>query len=842
MATRSKKSGKASNAAPFAGKTVAFVGTFGYKDMSRQRYQGWVVDAGGKVVDAEQVEPDCLVVGDGRGGKPPALVAKLQKQHPGMQVVDVTALAQMAVPTPDQLLAVIRSGLKKDAHVHWESLQERIGKSGQTIDLSGANLRDADVYGHLENVCLDGADLRKSSARYTHFGKLRIVKLDGADLSKAYFGDCEDCSFRNAIMTEAWIAFGMSTGNVKCDFTGAKLNQIRGGDKCRFVDCNLSQADLTDADVEGADFSRANLSGANLTRLHGTTKRYGNKKTTFDGANLSGATLFRADLRGASFVNADLRKADLREAALNEADLTGANVEGADFGAAVLTDAITKGVDFSRAKNYQAPVVRQAGPKLKELAAVAAASTSFSTAARVQIDEKEYALLGLHASGGGHLSARFDFFKGDSTFADDVGWANARSFEEGMINLLDRFPAAKLRLDTVTAKGSKTVRGAKLLELAVAAWAETAGITDAATDLAAHEAEREDLRETMLGELRGGRAGIKKWNARSAADFKRAGNFRGVDLAGAKMDAVKLPYCGGGHYVDFQRADFSGASLAKAELENARCQKANFKNANLQGAKLDGRFQEACFENADLSKAEITGVELGKANFKNANLRDATLRFVALKGADLTGADLTGASFSSVIFDGDTKFPNGFKKAEGLEWKGAGPNPFARKTAPAKGIAGLDFEGFMKRLRESVAEEKLKKSLKMLKADRFQLFAEVKEDLLVGIVKSQTDAELVYSCKLAADGAFGCGTQNLKPCGGLQGSLCKHLLVLIVGLAKASQLDPGKAAAWVQASHQQKPALDKDAMSETFLRYKGAEAGEVDWRPTETIPEDYYAM
>jgi hypothetical protein len=31
-------------------------------------------------------------------------------------------------------------------------------------------------------------------------------------------------------------------------------------------------------------------------------------------------------------------------------------------------------------------------------------------------------------------------------------------------------------------------------------------------------------------------------------------------------------------------------------------------------------------------------------------------------------------------------------------------------------------------------------------------------------------------------------------------------------------------------------------MSATFIRYKGAEAGEVDWRPTETIPEDYYAF
>ena len=48
--------------------------------------------------------------------------------------------------------------------------------------------------------------------------------------------------------------------------------------------------------------------------------------------------------------------------------------------------------------------------------------------------------------------------------------------------------------------------------------------------------------------------------------------------------------------------------------------------------------------------------------------------------------------------------------------------------------------------------------------------------------------------------------------------------------------------AWADASKAHSPILDKDAMSETFLKYKGAEAGDIDWRPTETVPEDFYAM
>ena len=31
-------------------------------------------------------------------------------------------------------------------------------------------------------------------------------------------------------------------------------------------------------------------------------------------------------------------------------------------------------------------------------------------------------------------------------------------------------------------------------------------------------------------------------------------------------------------------------------------------------------------------------------------------------------------------------------------------------------------------------------------------------------------------------------------------------------------------------------------MAATFLKYKGAEAGEIDWRPTESVPEDFYAV
>jgi hypothetical protein len=154
----------------------------------------------------------------------------------------------------------------------------------------------------------------------------------------------------------------------------------------------------------------------------------------------------------------------------------------------------------------------------------------------------------------------------------------------------------------------------------------------------------------------------------------------------------------------------------------------------------------------------------------------------------------------------------------------------------------FEFENFLTLLRGTTDGSRLANALTMLKAERFQLFSQVEDEAVVGVVRSQSSVSRVYSCRLGADGSFGCGTQNLRTCGGLRGAVCKHLLVLIVGLVRGGAFAPEVAQRWVRASHQRRPTLDPDAMSATFLRYKGAEAGEVDWRPTETIPEDYYAL
>lgn len=153
-----------------------------------------------------------------------------------------------------------------------------------------------------------------------------------------------------------------------------------------------------------------------------------------------------------------------------------------------------------------------------------------------------------------------------------------------------------------------------------------------------------------------------------------------------------------------------------------------------------------------------------------------------------------------------------------------------------------DIATFLKALELRADKQKIDKATKMLKASGFQLFNDLTAEHLAGVVKSQTDPDLVYACRIDHEGHYACCTQNLNICGGLRGSICKHLLVLIIGLVKAGELDPATIDGWVARTHGVKPAIDKEAMGEIFIRYKGAEAGEVDWRPTETVPEDYYAL
>lgn len=154
----------------------------------------------------------------------------------------------------------------------------------------------------------------------------------------------------------------------------------------------------------------------------------------------------------------------------------------------------------------------------------------------------------------------------------------------------------------------------------------------------------------------------------------------------------------------------------------------------------------------------------------------------------------------------------------------------------------VDAASFLSALKTRVLQHaRISAALSMLKKSGFQLYSDIADDALQGVIASQSDPDLIYACRIDANGAVSCCTQNLNICGGLRGEACKHLLTLLIGLVNAGQVDPTRVDAWLAAARGKKPVLDKDKLGDVFLRYHGAQSGEVDWRPTETVPEDFYA-
>ncbi len=133
-----------------------------------------------------------------------------------------------------------------------------IHKDKKFIDLNGADLREAELFGlDLNEVDLSEAQLLRANLRKAGLSEAKLIK---AFLSEAKLG--------GAVMIGAIV-----------------------------IGANLTGADLSGAIMMSASLINANLSGADLS-----------------GADLTGVNLSRADLTGADLTGADLHHANLREA------------------------------------------------------------------------------------------------------------------------------------------------------------------------------------------------------------------------------------------------------------------------------------------------------------------------------------------------------------------------------------------------------------------------------------------------------------------------------------------------------------------------------------------------
>jgi hypothetical protein len=194
-----KKIKGAPAAGKLAGKAVAFVGKFGLGGRDLDPMKAIVAAEGGSVVDGEKTAPDYLVAGTGVGGKSPAAVAKIQKKHPQVQLIDQAGFYQLVNPTAEEFRAILLSG--PHGQEFWDGMQDRISKGGVTLDLTGTDFRNRAVEGTLYRVCLDGCDFRGAQTS-AFFGEVKGAKFDGATFTGGMFSNAEDCSLKNRLYSE----------------------------------------------------------------------------------------------------------------------------------------------------------------------------------------------------------------------------------------------------------------------------------------------------------------------------------------------------------------------------------------------------------------------------------------------------------------------------------------------------------------------------------------------------------------------------------------------------------------------------------------------------------------
>ena len=134
---------------------------------------------------------------------------------------------------------------------------------------------------------------------------------------------------------------------------------------------------------------------------------------------------------------------------------------------------------------------------------------------------------------------------------------------------------------------------------------------------------------------------------------------------------------------------------------------------------------------------------------------------------------------------------------------------------------------FVKKLNASIADDKIPpridKAIRMYKKEVNLLYIEKDNEGLKAVVKSQTHPEkLEYAVNLTAKGNFFCGTQNLYPCGGLRGKICKHIILALFAAIKSNQASGEELISWVEKTNNRKPYFDKPQATRIFLKYQNA--------------------
>lgn len=143
------------------------------------------------------------------------------------------------------------------------------------------------------------------------------------------------------------------------------LERVGASESLAGVD--LTGADLSELDLTGADFSDALLESASFSKTRLDRARFDRAvlaHASFEGASIGGASFAEANLGKALLVDLDgrepanLRGANLWEATIRGSDLRGANLEGVSFWGATIEDTDLSGANLARSVFHKTALAR----------------------------------------------------------------------------------------------------------------------------------------------------------------------------------------------------------------------------------------------------------------------------------------------------------------------------------------------------------------------------------------------------------------------------------------------------------------------------------------------------
>lgn len=378
-----------------------------------------------------------------------------------------------------------------------------------------------------------------------------------------------------------------------------------------------------------------------------------------------------------------------------------------------------------------------------------------------------------------------------------------------------------LVLKTVWSPGAE-----QLVATARAAWSYAIDYVNDAQNFSSKESAVMQLRRELLKE-----ASLARLDGRPPRT-PYLFNLHEVNLANESLRGLNVSA------VRFDQSDLRNSIFIDTVASKTSFSKSNLSCADFSGVKAD----DANFLEADMQEFVSTKGNFRGANFTGANLRGAKFEKADLQGANFQGAGLEGTLFKACAVNEKTLLPTKPDGYSGLVWKAVGRNPFSGAGYGRTGVDSRNLEDLLTSLQMHLDSSRLKKALSMLKSNPIELFLqpEPADGAVCGIIRSQTDESLIYGCYLDYSGTYFCCTQNLNVCGGQGDSVCKHLLVLVIGLAVSGTLPWGDAACMGSKAGRYEPrSVPKESMALLFKRFKQAEFGQVIWTPVETNPQDF---